>query len=500
MSFCGIRSHVCWHVYGLLHRAERNYNEAIKAYKQALRIDTENLQILRDLSLLQIQMRDLSGFLVTRQSILGFKSNQKINWLSFALAKHLNGDHRGAIKVLATYLDSLHPGADEKTKCYETSELVMYLNSILSEIPDNEEETLKHLEEIKSVVVDQTSWLYEKGKMLLKMGDFNKAKQIFRGLLCDGSSENYRFHTVLMCAILELDSACCEKAMKLKGTDTVATMMLLNDSQRAKLSEYYNNDLKKVLPRSSAVRRILLTLLTDCKLRKALDAYCRKDIVKGAPFLGTDVASLFLKEVGIDNGKTKLLRARDPIDVRENEFFQLAGSLADDYVASLSQTPSTFPGSNVEEPPSSLLWAWYFKAQLLEFSGNLKDALQLIEKCIEHTPTCVDIYERKARLLKLGGDIEAAAQCIDKARELDKQDRYINNKATKYLLRANRDEAALECISLFTRHEGNPSQNLYDMQCMWYELEAAACFARQKRWGPSLKKYGEWINQFFLYR
>merc|ERR1712038_464875 len=87
-----MRSHVCWHVYGLIHRANRQYNEAIKAYKQALRIDTHNLQILRDLSLLQIQMRDLAGFIMTRLTILDVKPNQKMNWLTLALAKHLLGD------------------------------------------------------------------------------------------------------------------------------------------------------------------------------------------------------------------------------------------------------------------------------------------------------------------------------------------------------------------------------------------------------------------------
>ena len=34
-----LRSHVCWHVFGLMHRADRNYSEAIKSYLQALRID-----------------------------------------------------------------------------------------------------------------------------------------------------------------------------------------------------------------------------------------------------------------------------------------------------------------------------------------------------------------------------------------------------------------------------------------------------------------------------
>ena len=51
-----------------------------------------------------------------------------------------------------------------------------------------------------------------------------------------------------------------------------------------------------------------------------------------------------------------------------------------------------------------------------------------------------DLLERKARLLKLSGDIIAAVASVDEARELDKADRYINNKTTKYLLRAGEEE------------------------------------------------------------
>lgn len=49
-----LKSHVCWHVFGLLYRSDREYREAIKCYRNALRIDPENIQILRDLSLLQV--------------------------------------------------------------------------------------------------------------------------------------------------------------------------------------------------------------------------------------------------------------------------------------------------------------------------------------------------------------------------------------------------------------------------------------------------------------
>ena len=47
-----MKSHICWHVYGLLWRSVKNYEEAIKAYKFALRIEPSSLNILRDLALL----------------------------------------------------------------------------------------------------------------------------------------------------------------------------------------------------------------------------------------------------------------------------------------------------------------------------------------------------------------------------------------------------------------------------------------------------------------
>lgn len=60
-----LKSHVCWHVYGLLQRSDKKYDEAIKCYRNALKCEKDNIQILRDLSLLQIQMRDLEGYRVS---------------------------------------------------------------------------------------------------------------------------------------------------------------------------------------------------------------------------------------------------------------------------------------------------------------------------------------------------------------------------------------------------------------------------------------------------
>lgn len=34
-----LSSHICWHVYGLLHKSDKNYEEAMKCYNQALKFD-----------------------------------------------------------------------------------------------------------------------------------------------------------------------------------------------------------------------------------------------------------------------------------------------------------------------------------------------------------------------------------------------------------------------------------------------------------------------------
>ena len=51
-------------------RSDKQYEEAIKCYRNALKWDKDNMQILRDLSLLQIQMRDLEGYKVIELGLI----------------------------------------------------------------------------------------------------------------------------------------------------------------------------------------------------------------------------------------------------------------------------------------------------------------------------------------------------------------------------------------------------------------------------------------------
>lgn len=487
-----MRSHVCWHVYGLLYRSDRKYNEAIKAYKQALRIDMENLQILRDLSMLQIQMRDLDGFAASRNTLLSLKPNAKINWMAFAMARHMTGDLEGAVKVIDIYLGTLSEGSSELGRCYESSELALYRNSILAEIPNNYKAALDHLVVCENIVLDRGAWLMRRAEYQLKLHDFSGARNTVLDMFERGMTEDHRIHSLYMCALLELtDDSICDEALRLSGTRTLATMKPLTIDEKDMIRKVYETQLLPRFSTSHAVQRIPMAILEGDDLRHVLDQRCRKELSKGVPSLCSELQSFLLLEV---NGR--YTRPTDPVDIKAHPVYRMIVKMIDGYAECLATTSKFSSNDEYDEPPSTLLWTWFLRAGLHEIAGEYSDGITLSEKCLEHTPTAVDVYELKARLLKSGGDIKAAVECLDKGRELDRQDRYINNQTTKYMLQAGMEEEALKRISLFTRDEGQPEKQLFDMQCSWYELELAACLAQKKEWGRSLKKYSAVVKHF----
>jgi len=52
---------------------------------------------------MQVQLRDLAGFVDTRATILQLKPGTKSHWISFAIAHHLNGSHDIAAEALKKY-------------------------------------------------------------------------------------------------------------------------------------------------------------------------------------------------------------------------------------------------------------------------------------------------------------------------------------------------------------------------------------------------------------
>jgi len=480
-----VRSHVCWHVYGLLHRSERNYPMAIKCYLNALRIDTGNRQILRDLALLQIQMRDLKGYLETKRKILLQQPNNRVNWVSYAVAYHLYGHPAMALEVLTKFLLTQKDRSEEEaaSERYEDSELLLYFNLIKQE-QGKYQEALDHLEESRPKIVDHLALRQKRAELLLFLGRFEEARAQIRDLLTLGP-DNYDWHRIFQCAVLQAPQEECKDLLALKRCDLPSTVLALTDEQIEALKVAYSNLVGEGL-KGLALMKIPLTFLTEDELKHSLKAFIEHGIRKGIPGLGVDLSSLYFT-TNEDGRKTSV---KDPYDLRTNPTFNLVSEIVDEIIASLQAT-SRFSGAQDEmepEGPSCLLWAMYLKVQIHEMRAELAEAQVLINQCIEHTPTAIHMYLRKGRILKKMGDLQEAADVVNQARQLDLSDRYINNKATKYLLRADRLQQAQDTIALFTRHEGDPQHNLYEMQCSWYELEWAASQKRLGNLPLALKK------------
>ncbi|XP_023477426.2 N-alpha-acetyltransferase 16, NatA auxiliary subunit isoform X4 [Equus caballus] len=147
-----VKSHVCWHVYGLLQRSHKKYDEAIKCYRNALKLDKDNLQILRDLSLLQIQMRDLEGYRETRYQLLQLRPTQRASWIGYAIAYHLLKDYDMALKLLEEFRQTQQVPPNKID--YEYSELILYQNQVMREA-DLFQESLEHIETYERQICDK---------------------------------------------------------------------------------------------------------------------------------------------------------------------------------------------------------------------------------------------------------------------------------------------------------------------------------------------------------
>mmetsp|Transcript_21228 Transcript_21228/g.50279 ORF Transcript_21228/g.50279 Transcript_21228/m.50279 type:complete len:845 (-) Transcript_21228:22-2556(-) len=433
-------SHVTWHVYGLLYRSDREYKEAIKCYKQALKRDKDNSQILRDLSLLQIQMRELNGFAETRRQLLTLNSKNRNNWLGFAIATHYAGDLEMALRVIEAYESTLE---EVKRPDYEHSEMLLYKALIIEEKGDLER-TLKHLDAIEPLVLDKLGWREKRGEMLLKLNKNEEAEKQYRELL-GINGDNLAYHRGLL------------QSRGYKDEEVTG-----GEKQEELLGLY--KELQAADPRCACMRRMPLDFLTGPRFKEAFAAYVTPALRKGVPSLFSDVKPLYK-----DKAKIALI---------EEVMTANLASLRKD---------QKLDGAEEVEPPVTLLWVMEFLANHNDRCGRTKEALALIEEAMAHTPTVIDLHLTKARILKHAGDLEAASDECEVARNMDLADRFLNTISTRYALRADRRAKAEEIVSLFTKDGDNPN-NLFDMQCMWYETEFGRSCLRSKSYGKALKK------------
>ncbi|KAI8925743.1 NMDA receptor-regulated protein 1-domain-containing protein [Entophlyctis helioformis] len=456
-------SHICWHVYGLFHRTEKNYEEAVKCYTHALKYDKDNIQIMRDHALLHVHMRNYEAFNEARHQLLNARPAMRPNWMGLAISYHLLENYDAAEKVMNSYMGELHgktaSAADEPTgplAGYEISEMLLYKGMIIEESGDYAR-ALDHLQSIRNKVYDKTSWRSAKARLLIKSGKLAEAEVEYQRLLADNADSLEYVQGIRTARGLDGDN--------------------LDAAQTARLQRLFK-ELGAKYPRSHVIQRLPLTFASGDDFAVALDAYLRPIFRKGVP-------SLFVSS-------KDLLAKADKEAVIE--------SVVLGYYNSLKAGLKFAPEDDAKEPPSVFLWVMFFLAQFYDRKRDSSRALEFINEAIAHSPTVVDLLMVKARIYKHAGDRATAMKVMNEARLLDLQDRYVNTKCTKYMLGNNAIKEAEETISLFTKSDDtdpDPIRTLVDLQCMWFEQASADAYVRMGNYGRALKRYHQ-IERHFV--
>ncbi|EON97666.1 putative nmda receptor-regulated protein 1 protein [Phaeoacremonium minimum UCRPA7] len=445
-----MKSHICWHVYGLLYRTNKNFEEAIKAYKFALKLEPESSQIQRDLAILQVQMRDYQGYVQSRLAMLQARPQLRQNWTALAVAHHLAGNLQDAENILSTYEDTLKVQPSKSD--FENSEAVMYKNMIISETGDIQR-ALDHLDSAAKNTLDRLAVMEARAKYLTQLGKKEEAAQAYRALL-DRNSEHPQYYTDLI------------KVLDIAEGDYKAL--------KAIYDEYAEKS-----PRCDAARRLPLDFLTGDDFKDAARKYLTLMFNKGVPSTFAN-----LKHLYSDAFK------RDTLPTVAEEYLESHKANGTD---SINGDSSKGQGA-----------ALYFLAQHYNYyrSRDLSKASKFVDQAIELDPKNVDFHMTKARIWKHHGNTHKASEAMDHARSLDTKDRYINSKAAKYQLRNNESSKALETMGLFTRGEtaDGPLADLLDMQCIWFLTEDGESYMRQGNVGLALKRFHAIWNIFDVWQ
>eukprot|EP01112_Ceratiomyxa_fruticulosa_P013435 TRINITY_DN3780_c0_g1_i1.p1 TRINITY_DN3780_c0_g1~~TRINITY_DN3780_c0_g1_i1.p1 ORF type:complete len:900 (+),score=223.42 TRINITY_DN3780_c0_g1_i1:541-3240(+) len=469
-----ISSFLCWHSLSIVHKADRNYAEAIKCCRNALKWGKDNQQIVKDLSTLLLQTRDISGYAELRRTQLLNKPNVKGNWLTFALGLQLAGSFTQAVEVLNKWENIDKPlNAD-----IETTEYLLY-KAIIIEESGNLQAALNYVNENEKLILDKSTLQETRGRLLHGLKLFEESKKVWLSLL-NSNSEHHSYHRALIKTQCQIPFEVHTPYDFKKNYDRTLPLPELSREQIESLESLYDELLQKY-PRSSTVKRVPLEFsLVGGSFERRLKEYVLPFLRKGIPSLFADLKSLYK-----DTEKVKVIS--DLFHHFESENQQGSES---------SNHAKPNGTDHKPEPPAFILWTYFFLGQHYDRLGDYGKALSYINKALSHTPTAIELYMAKSRILKHAGNLELAANVYNDARKMDLADRYLNTKSTKYLLRCDKRIEADRVISLFTKEGEDFLSYLYEMQATWFEIEKGDSFRRSGEYGWALRSLDCVIKHF----
>ncbi|GAA5943951.1 peptide alpha-N-acetyltransferase complex A subunit NAT1 [Sporobolomyces koalae] len=447
-------SHIVWHVYAIALRADKRWEEALECYKKACAIEKDSLNLLTDLSTLTVHLRRYQEYVEVRRSILRTQPRFRRNWLALAVAQYLAQEYSDASITLTHYENMLRELPDGDV---EQGEVLLFHAQVLEDagLP---EQCLEFLSEKSGGIVDRTLYAVQRARLLLKLGRTEPALWAWELLLEENPESQEFIQSTVLAKGADCNSSTSEGRLQAAGV---------------------LDELSSKYPGSLAIKRLVLDLASGETFRAKASTYLLSALSKGVPSLFADIKALY-----VDTDKQRMI-----------------GEIVESFRCNLEQKGAVITDAistdDAVESPSTYLWTLYFLASHYSALSNHSLALETLTTAETHTPSLPELPMLRARILKRAGDLQAAANAMEEARELDGQDRGLNCKSVKYLIRAGRIEEAEKIAGLFTKKDApSPLEDLVEMQCLWILREEGNYYLKHQNYGKALRRFHQILDTF----
>ena len=435
------KSPVAWHFYAIFHKEKGNYSQAMKSYNKALNFAPTNFNIIRDLSYMQLYLRQLDSFVQTCKLGVENKPGMLINWVTLAFSYSLVKDYKSALAAL----NSVEKLGKETLKKNDIHELKLF-NAMIQSKDKKYEEAMNYLIHFKSELIDKPM-VYD---MIVQ--NAIKAKKYNIGLDYCTKALNLNPDNINLILYYFI--------MKINQNDFQPKTY--NDLLNIQENYKYLKDMTEVLselkinyPKSKIIKNLELSFSQNEEFEKKFENYFINQLEITIPSIFINIQFIYK----LQPHKIKIIQ-----------------KILDKYNANIKSSSKIKDNLDL---PIHVAWVYFYEAQHYLFLSELEEAINYINVAIDITPSVIEFYMVAAKIFKHSYMIDNYILAYDKARMLDVGDRYLNAKTAKIYLRSGDIEKNSELMKEFVS-DPLTEENIKFTETLWYLNECGGAFLIKK--------------------
>ena len=436
-----LKSGVAWHFYAIFQKERGNYTQSMKSYNYALRNAPTNYNIIRDLSYVQLYLRQLNSFVDSCKLAIDNKPGLLINWVSFAFGCALIKNYEQGLLALnsATNMGTTMMNKNER------HEMAVF-NAFLQMKMGKYEDAMKYLIMFKSECVDR-NLVFE---MIIKNAFFAKKFEVGLDYCMRVLSINYE----------NANNICWFFNMKINESD----FFMKNFQDLCNIPENYKykeklleglTELKNKFPKSKVLFKLELAFNQNDEFKKLFENYFLKQVEITIPSFYINVKFIYQLQ------KYKLV---------------IIEEILNKYLENISKNKNVTEKLNL---PMNIAWVYFYASQHYLFLGELEKAFTYINQAIDLTPSVVEFFMILAKIFKHSFMSENYIYAFNKARLLDVGDRYLNAKMGKLYAREGKIQQSIDTMKEFVS-EPLTEESITSYQNLWYLYECGCSYLQNK--------------------